>query len=72
MDLVIKHKDGHTNINADALSRNPTPDVCIVSAMAGESPSTEIIEEISAAQKGNSELMRMFQYLEQNVLPLDE
>ena len=28
MDLVIKQKAGHTN---DSLSRNPTPDVCIVS-----------------------------------------
>ena len=69
---MIRHKAGHTNANADALSRN---DLCTISDIADshfESPSIERVKEICVAQKGDIKLVGMFRYLEQSVLPTDE
>ena len=77
MDLVIKHKAGRINTNADTLSRNPSAIVCTVSASASSDESapsvdTEKMDEIQVAQRSDAALVVMCVYLEHGVLPSDE
>ena len=71
MNLVIKHKAGRANANADALSRNPCAEVCVVSS-SEQSVDTDKVEEIRALQRSDSTLVTMLEYLERHVLPTDE
>ena len=76
MDLEIKHRSGKSNLNADALSRNPVSVLGTVESLTDEEaaiprPSFEQMAEIRAAQREDSELLVLFQYLESDVLPTD-
>ncbi len=79
MDLVIKHRSGRSNGNADALSRNPV--VSTVSAMemltlpmdeSISQPEAGQMQLIGAAQREDPELLALFGYLEQGALPSEE
>ncbi len=79
MDLVIKHRSGRSNGNADALSRNPV--VSTVSAVETltlpldesiSQPEAEQMQLIGAAQREDPELLVFFGYLEQGALPSEE
>ena len=76
MDLEIKHRSGKSNLNADALSRNPVSILGTVESITDEEaaiprPSVEQMAEIRAAQREDSELLVLLQYLESDVLPTD-
>jgi len=80
MDLVIKHRSGKSNTNADALSRNPISSVAAVETLAvmeGDEdslplPGEEGMTRIKAAQRDDPDLASMCQYLESDILPTDE
>ena len=78
MDLEIKHRSGKSNVNADALSRNP-----IISAVEtltvtdGEDeaiprPDVEQMTKLKEAQRNDPELQDLCQYLEADILPTEE
>ena len=73
MDLVIKHKAGRENSNADALSRNPVDvsSVCAVSTEEEESLLPDL-GDLQAEQKKDPYLAAMFLYLQNGTLPEDE
>lgn len=80
MDLVIKHKAGRKNTNADALSRNTSADVNAIDAVEQSPDQAEYVvpldhdkvQEIRVAQRSDTTLTSMFEYLERGVLPSDE
>ena len=77
LNLTIKHRSGHSNVNADTLSRAPLldredttePDGVI----AALNPPTDSDHcALSAAQREDSNLAEIIVYLETGVLPEDE
>ena len=84
-NLTIKHRAGRKNQRADALSRNPAEVVpeTIVNAVTAEESSEDSlsegtslsekeqqrVDEIRRLQREDSELMTIFQYLEDGKLP---
>ena len=80
MDLVIKHKSGRTNVNADALSRNMSVTVGTVGALEQVPVQADSalplegdqVEEIQVAQKNDATLCVMFAYLEHGLLPSED
>lgn len=80
MDLVIKHKAGRMNANADALSRNPSASVaaCVVDQSPQDQKDSDLpldsdkVEVISVAQRSDATLVDMIEYLKRGVLPSDE
>ena len=85
LDLTIKHRAGRKNVRADALSRNPADvvtETSINAVTAKESCDKSVsksiplsekeqqcLEEIHQLQWGDSELMVVFHYLEDGILP---
>ena len=81
LDLDIRHRSGKSNHVADALSRNPLP---VANALhfqsvyqppesAEQSPESARCEsDVGRLQRSDDELSRIFEYLEQDVLPADE
>ena len=81
MDLVIKHRSGRKNTNADALSQNPvSPTVGAVESLllpsddesAVARPEADKMNEIRMAQREDPELVVLCDYLEKDVLPPGE
>ena len=79
MDLVIKHRSGKSNANADALSRNPVSSVGAIEtlAMAEDEeclplPGGEEMEKLQKSQQQDPDLVSMRQYLDSDILPVDE
>ena len=77
----IKHRAGKFNANADALSRNPTATVCAVGVSASPpedateailAPNQDKLREIQEAQREDPALYVFCEYLEHNILPVDE
>ena len=77
LNLTIKHRSGHSNVNADTLSRSPLPDsedatepdgvITVLDSVADSDHST-----LSTAQRGDSDLSEIILYLETGVLPEDD
>ena len=80
MDLVIKHRSGKSNSNADALSRNPQTNICAIEVSKlpeeGEGdiprPKIEEMNQIQTAQMEDPELFPFYEYLSSDVLPTEE
>ena len=78
MNLVIKHKSGKSNTNADALSRSPIATVCAVGASTTlpEDDENDMLTpklgQIQTAQREDTSLCLICEYLEHNALPIDE
>ena len=84
MDLIIKHKPGKNNSNADALSRcstqdeptpNPIPEdnrVCSVD-LSSEDFQSDLLDLASlSTQKADEEIAVMLSYLTNGELPSDK
>ena len=77
MNLVIKHRSGKSNSNADVLSRVPIATVCAIgtSTTFAEEGSDKIalkFECIQAVQREDPSLCLICEYIEHNILPTDE
>ena len=79
MDLVIKHRSGKSNTNADALSRIPTSSVGAIETLVVTDseeclplPGGGEMEKLKISQKQDPDLVPMCQYLGSDVLPTDE
>ena len=73
LDLEIKHRSGTSNANADALSRNPTDanahSVLEITVTAGNVD--DGMSNLRAQQREDPQLLALFQYIEDGVLPED-
>ena len=73
MDIRIHHRTGHSNANADALSRSPLADQGCPSAEETQEVIAAVEpEDLSALQRQDKELAAIICYLETGVLPEDE
>jgi len=78
MDVSILHRAGRTNMNADALSRFPLPDVesqSQESVPIGIVAATEIatpVDGLRERQRNDQELMDIINLLEKGILPDDQ
>ena len=77
LDLMISHRAGKHNANADALSRSPLPHSCeadtsspdvVIAALVAE----EVEENLASLQQKDPELANIMGYLETGALPEDE
>ena len=77
MDLEIKHRSGKSNVNADALSRNPISAVETLTVTDGEDqaiprPDVEQMTKLKEAERNDPELQDLCQYLEADILPTEK
>ena len=83
MNLTIKHRSGKKNLNADALSRNPTGERTSVSSLVVTNSDSSMEDgciqdiekrfgEIREQQRDDLELLHVIKYLENGELPEDE
>ena len=73
MDIRIHHRTGHSNANADALSRSPLADQGRLAAEEAQGVVAAVEpEDLSALQRQDKELAAIISYLETGVLPEDE
>ena len=76
LDLKIKHRSGHSNSNADALSRSPLPaeqDVSVSEAdgvIATMEPGD--CSDLPTRQRDDPDLAAIITYLETGILPPEE
>ena len=80
MDLVIKHRSGKSNSNADALSRNPVSRMNAVETLVVDAeydmsiprPESEGMKKIKSSQREDPDVKALCDYVEKQVLPTDE
>ena len=77
LNLTIKHRSGHSNVNADTLSRAPLSDSEDLTEPDGVIAAMDLAADsdhsaLSAAQREDSDLSEIIVYLETGVLPEDE
>ena len=75
LDLVIKHRSGKHNANADAFSRAPLSGVCDATGTPARviaNLSTEEEEDLATLQRKDEELKPIIEYLETGILPEEE
>ena len=84
MNLEIRHRTGKSNINVDALSRNPVPDQITTEAQVlqltslevppqqSDTSSPEPIEDMSKLQRKDPKLHHIITLIESGKLPDDE
>ena len=72
MDLAIRHKPGHANSNADALSRNEAS-VNTVTSSVGDSEnwSDPDLDAVAEMQLADPLLVPMLEYIKGEVLPTE-
>ena len=71
LDLDIRHHSGKSNLVADALSRNPLPAADMLQIEVEPRPCSDS-NDLQALQRQDEELVPIFRYLEEGVLPNDD